>query len=158
MRRQENRTLNRQGDNRLKGTKHLWLRNPTRLTPNLRNHLDQLCQQSLKVSKAWHLKNLFEEYWTFEFVDDGRHFIRWWMRQVNKSRLKPMIKVAKTLLRHWDGLLGYLYHPITNACTEGFNSKIQAIKSAARGFRSFTKYHAAILFHCGKLSLFPQRS
>lgn len=158
VRRQENRTLNRQGDNRLKGTKHLWLRNPTRLTPNLRNHLDQLCQQSLKVSKAWHLKNLFEEYWTFEFVDDGRHFIRWWMQQVNKSRLKPMIKVAKTLLRHWNGLLGYLYHPITNACTEGFNSKIQAIKSAARGFRSFTKYRAAILFHCGKLSLFPQRS
>ncbi|MBI5400341.1 transposase, partial [Candidatus Saganbacteria bacterium] len=39
---------------------------------------------------------------------------------------------------------------------EGINSKIQQIKSVARGFRSFENYRVAILFHCGKLSLYPQ--
>jgi transposase len=29
------------------------------------------------------------------------------------------------------------------------------IKSAARGFRSFANYRVAILFHCGKLDLYP---
>jgi len=38
------------------------------------------------------------------------------------------------LKRHWDHLLTYLKHHITNAVTEGLNSKIQNIKSAARGF------------------------
>jgi len=47
-------------------------------------------------------------------------------------------------------------HKITNALTEGFNSKIQMIKSAARGFRSFENYRIAILFHCGKLDFSPQ--
>ena len=31
----------------------------------------------------------------------------------------------------------------------------QAIKSAARGFRSFENYRIRILFYCGKLKLFP---
>jgi len=52
-------------------------------------------------------------------------------------------------------LLSYAVHRVTNAVTEGFNSKIQMIKSAARGFRSFANYRIAILFHCGKLDLYP---
>ena len=53
------------------------------------------------------------------------------------------------------GVMTCFVHPITNAISEGFNSKIQAIKSDARGFRSFINYRARILFHCGKLSLLP---
>jgi len=41
------------------------------------------------------------------------------------------------LKRHLENLLTYLKHRITNAVTEGLNSKIQSIKSAARGFRNF---------------------
>ncbi|HJN10793.1 MAG TPA: transposase, partial [Pirellulaceae bacterium] len=41
------------------------------------------------------------------------------------------------------------------ATNEGFNSRIQAIKSAARGFRSFENYRIRILFYCGKLHLTP---
>ncbi len=39
---------------------------------------------------------------------------------------------------------------------EGFNCAIQAIKSSARGFRTFANYRIAILFHCGGLQLFPR--
>jgi len=38
---------------------------------------------------------------------------------------------------------------------EGLNSKIQSLKSAARGFRSFVNYRIRILFFCGKLDLYP---
>ena len=44
---------------------------------------------------------------------------------------------------------------ITNVISEGFNSKIQAIKADARGFRRFENYRYRILFHCGKLDLLP---
>jgi transposase len=65
-------------------------------------------------------------------------------------------KVALTLKTHLDGLLNYSLHPITNAFTEGFNSKVQAIKADARAFRRFDSYRARILFHCGKLNLLPK--
>jgi transposase len=54
-----------------------------------------------------------------------------------------------------ENLLTYLKHRITNAVTEGLNSKIQSIKSAARGFRNFKNYPTRILFFCGKLDLYP---
>jgi transposase len=66
-----------------------------------------------------------------------------------------MKKVAKSLKAHLNGLLTYFTHRITNALTEGFNSKIQAIKADARGFRSFENYRTRILFFCGKLDLAP---
>jgi transposase len=74
---------------------------------------------------------------------------------ISRSRLGPMIDVAQMLKRHLANLLTYLKHRITNAATEGLNSKIQSIKSAARGFRNFQNYRARILFFCGKLNLCP---
>jgi transposase len=42
--------------------------------------------------------------------------------------------VARTLKAHLDQLLTYFTYPISNAMSEGFNSKIQSLKHAARGF------------------------
>jgi len=41
------------------------------------------------------------------------------------------------LKEHLLGLLNYFVHPITNAPTERFNSRIQAIKADACGIRRF---------------------
>ncbi len=59
------------------------------------------------------------------------------------------------LKRHLQGLLNFVRIPITNAVAEGFNSKIQAIKADARGFRNFLNYRTRVLFFCGKLDLLP---
>ena len=67
-----------------------------------------------------------------------------------------MVKVAKMLKRHLPNLLSYFLYRITNATSEGFNSVIQALKYAARGFRSFAYYRTRILFLCGRLDLKPQ--
>ena len=65
-------------------------------------------------------------------------------------------KKLKMLKRHLPELLTYFRHRITNAVTEGFNSRIQAIKAAARGFRNFANYRIRILFFCGRLDLIPE--
>ncbi len=57
--------------------------------------------------------------------------------------------------RHLENLLTYCRHKITNAVNEGLNSRVQSIKSAARGFRQFANYGTRILFYSGKLDLTP---
>jgi transposase len=63
--------------------------------------------------------------------------------------------VAKIVKGDLPNLLSYFRHRITNAISEGFNSAIQALKYAARGFRSFQNYRTQILLFCGKLDLRP---
>jgi hypothetical protein len=41
------------------------------------------------------------------------------------------------LKRHLENRLTYLRHHLTHAVTEGLNSKIQSLKSAARDFPTF---------------------
>jgi len=49
----------------------------------------------------------------------------------------------------------YFWHIISNAMTQGFNSVIQAIKADTRAFANFENFRCGIIFHCGKLDLFP---
>ena len=51
-----------------------------------------------------------------------------------------MKKVARTLKKYFDNILTYFDCYITNAFSEGINSKIQALKANARGFRNFQNY------------------
>ena len=54
-----------------------------------------------------------------------------------------------------ENILTYLKHRITNAVSEGLNSRIQWVKATARGFRNQQNFINAIYFHCGKLDLAP---
>jgi transposase len=155
VRRQEHKELLAQGDETLKGTRQLWLYNPQNFSPKQREEFAELKDQHLKVARAWAAKELFSRFWEYQEEGWARRFFKDWFGWVSRSRLKPMSDVAWLLKRHLDHLLTYLKHRITNAVTEGLNSKIQSIKSAARGFRNFKNYRIRILFFCGKLNLYP---
>ncbi|MBP7949774.1 MAG: transposase [Verrucomicrobiales bacterium] len=53
----------------------------------------------------------------------------------------------KASLTRW---LNGFAHPISNALAEGYNRVIQALKSAARGFRNFPHNRVRIFFLLGK--------
>lgn len=155
VRKQENRVLYEQGDTSLKGAKYLFLKNPDNMKESQRERFEALRQSNLKTARAWAIKDQFNAFWSFDFVADARACFKHWYAWAVRSRLKPIRDKARMLKKHLPGLLGYTLHPVTNAVTEGLNSKIQNIKSSARGFRSFTRYRTAILFHCGKLDMLP---
>jgi len=155
VRRQEHKELLAEGDETLKGTRQLWLYNPQHFSPEQRDEFSGLKDQQLKVARAWAMKELFSKFWEYQEEGWARRFFKGWFGWVSRSQLKPMTDVAHLLKRHLENLLTYLRHHITNAVTEGLNSKIQSIKSAARGFRNFKNYRIRILFFCGKLDLYP---
>jgi transposase len=155
VRRQEHKELMDQGDETLKGTRQLWLYNPQNFSSEQVEKFSTLKDLHLKVARAWAAKELFSKFWNYQEVGWARRFFKDWFGWVSRSRLKPVVEVAQMLKRHLDNLLTYLKHHITNAVTEGLNSKIQSLKSAARGFRNFRNYRIRILFFCGKLNLYP---
>lgn len=71
-----------------------------------------------------------------------------------RSRL-PALNTARLLIIQIDRILKRLSSLIILGPVEGFNSRIQAIKSAAGGFRIFEHYQIWILFFCGILGLKP---
>jgi len=155
VRRQENRTLRADGDDRLVGSKHLWLFHPDNLDSERKAELDSLRGESLRTGRAWAIKEYFRRFWDYTYTVSAAQFFFDWHSWAVRSQLPPIIEKAKMLKRHLPGLLGYFRQRITNAVSEGFNSRIQSIKSAARGFRAFANYRARILFYCGKLNLNP---
>lgn len=156
VRRKEYKELKQIGlENLLTGTRYIWLRNPTNWTEQDEATFDDLQSKGLKVSRAWAIKETFLGLWNYVYEGSARKFFDRWYWWATHSRLKPVIKVAKMIKRHIGNIMTYLRHRITNATAEGFNSKIQSIKSAARGFRNFAHYRIAILFHCGRLDLHP---
>lgn len=155
VRRQEHKALKQTGDERLKGSKQLWLFNAENLSEDRWIEFEALKDQELKTSRAWAIKEQFRWFWEYRYAGNARKFFARWYGWAARSRLGPIRDVAKTLQRHLDNILSYFRHRITNAATEGFNSRIQSIKSQARGFRAFRNYRTRILFYCGKLHLLP---
>jgi transposase len=154
VRREEHRKLLEQGDDSLTSTKYLWLQGAAPAGARALSFAD-LCARNLKTARAWYLKETFAEFWIQPNPAAALSFFTAWFRSARRSKLEPVKQVALTLKDHLHGLLNYFLYPITNAMTEGFNSKIQAIKADARGFRRFENYRYRILFHCGKLDLMP---
>lgn len=156
VRKQEHAELSESSQDWLTGRKYLFLKNPDDWKAEEKQCFKELRKRDLKVTKAWSVRETFQHFWLFSSKTAARAFLRRWLRKAKACDLKPVRKVATMLEKHQVGLLNYITHRITNAVTEGFNSKIQMIKSCARGFRSFGNYRIAILFHCGKLQLHPQ--
>ncbi len=62
-----------------------------------------------------------------------------------------MIEAARTVKRHWDGILRWFISRITNGILEGINSLIQAAKAKARGYRSTRNFITMVYLVAGKL-------
>lgn len=156
VRREEHRKIKQEGDDRLTGMRQILLYNLENLDEDSQIEMELIQKSDLKTGRAWAIKENFRHFWECEDAEAAGCFFKQWYGWAIRSRLDPIKKVARMLTVHQAGLLSYFRHRVTNALTEGFNSRIQSIKSAARGFRNFANYRLRILFYCGKLDLMPE--
>jgi transposase len=155
VRKQEHRELLEEGDETLKGSKYLWLYSRENVPRSRRLEFAELKRAGLKVSRAWAIKELLRDLWSYVYPESARKFWRRWYFWATHSRLKPIIEAAGTIRRHIANVMTYLKHRVTNALSESINSKIQTIKQRACGFRNIEHFKTAIYFHCGGLDLYP---
>jgi transposase len=155
VRKQEHRALAAAGDMRLVGSKYLWLYSAENLPARHADRFAALRAVDLKTARAWAIKESLRHLWHYRRRGWGAKHWRRWYFWATHSRLQPVIQAAHTLKRHEAGLLSYFTHRITNAAAESLNSRIQAIRVSARGYRNRNNFKTAIYFHCGGLQLYP---
>ena len=133
-------------------SRYIWLKNPQNLTKKQADKLDSLTLKklNLKTSRAYHIKLNFQEVFNQPY-DSAECLLKKWYFWATHSRLQPVIEAARTIKRHWDGVLQWFKSHITNGVLEGINSLIQAAKARARGYRTNRNLIAMIYLIGGNL-------
>lgn len=96
--------------------------------------------------------------WNYQLREDADEHLRSVISWCRRSRLKPFVKLAKTLKSHLDGILGYFKNYTTSAAIEAVNGLLQLARRRARGYRTFRNFRAMAYWIAGGLSIEPRVS
>jgi len=137
----------------LKGTRYIFLKNPENLTDKQAPRLAEIMKLNLKVVRAYLLKELFKDLWTYKRKAWAKKFLDRWFWWATHSRLKPLRDFAWMLRRHQDGILAYFDCRIDNGATEAMNNNAKAVAHRARGYRTEKAFTLSLLHCLGGLEL-----
>lgn len=87
VRRGEHKILKKQGDDRLTGSKQLWLFNSENLKDDQWLRFEPLKDQELKTSRAWAIKEQFRWFWEYRYAGNAKKFFDRWYGWAARSRL-----------------------------------------------------------------------
>ena len=121
----------------LKGTRWLLLKSPTKLDESRdeQQRLKDALELNQPLAIAYYLKEDLRQLWLQDSKTEAETFLDDWISQAENSEVPMLIKFAKTLSEHRQGLLSYYDFPISNGPLEGTNNKIKTMKRQAYGFR-----------------------
>ncbi len=136
----------------LRGTRYIWLRNPSGLTDNQRETLAALPTRHLKTARAYQIKLSFQDLYQQPSIAAAEAYLKKWYFWATHSRIDPIIAAARTVKNHWQGILRWFESRIANGLLEGINSLVQAAKAKARGYRSTRNLQAIVYLIAGKLN------
>jgi transposase len=140
----------------LKKTRYLWLRNEANRTRRQQEQFDSLPKSRLKTARAWRIKvSLQEIYQQCETVTEAEQALTKWYGWAIRSRLEPIKEAARTIRRHWNGLLAWFDGHLNNGGVESTNSTIQAAKARARGYGTVRHLITMAYLEAGKLAHLP---
>jgi transposase len=138
----------------LKGQRYALLRNPETMSAAQLQFASTLLltETAPKTARAFHLKLAFDDFWDLP-GSLAEIYLTKWCKWATRSRIPAMMQTAKTIRRHWNGILRWFQSRISNGILEGINSLIQSAKSRARGFRTTRNFANIIYLMVGKLDL-----
>jgi transposase len=145
------------GESPLSKSRFQWLINSQR-TDNRqgkRKAFLNLSRLNLETARAWRIKETANSLWDYVYMNVAEQAwmkLLWW---ISHCRIPEMIKAGKTIRNYFWGILNAIRLKSTNGILEANNNSIQKIKRMAYGFRNRERFRTAILFHLGKLDLFP---
>jgi transposase len=122
----------------LKGARYVFLKNEANLTAKqkvVKKELS-LAKLNLKSVRAMQIREVFQQTYLAENTEQFEGLLNSWYYWATHSQLAPIIKVAKTIKNHWEGVISWKESQINNGILEGLNSVLQAAKRKARGYKA----------------------
>jgi transposase len=138
----------------LKRLRYAFLKNRRNLSPLQQQaieRLESLPGRLCKTIRAMHIRESFQALYQEPTFNEFSTSLKKWYWWASHSRLEPMKDAARTIKKHWDGILRWWDSRITNGVLEGLNSLIQAAKAKARGYRTSRNFITMIYLLTGKL-------
>lgn len=109
----------------LKHSRMALLKNEENLSAKQKVKLEEIKMKDseLKTARAWRMKNQFQQIYQSATKKDFIKNMKEWLSWVMHSGIVPMKEVAKTIRRHWDGVVNWIEFKVSNGKLEGMNSK-----------------------------------
>ena len=138
---------------RLKDMRWKLLRRGSRVRGKARQQLQALATSKLATARAWILKEIFLPFWGYHSVTWAGYFLDDWTWRALRSRLEPMMKVARTLRTHRELILNWFRAKgeISSGAVEGLNNKIRVVTRRSYGFRTYDAMEIALYHTLGRL-------
>ena len=133
----------------IKGTRWSLLKAPDKQSVGQLALLGEVAQANKALYRAFLLK---EELRLLYQLDDPRlapAHLDAWLAWASRSRLKPFVKLARTIRRHRAGILAAIRLGLSNGRLEGLNSRIRLISHRSFGFHSAAPLIALVYLCCG---------
>lgn len=130
------------------------LKNPGDLTDTQADTLAALHAAGGKVPRAWAMKEMvraiFASGLTVDAVDE---LIDQLLARLSRSRLKPFIRLGRTIRKHRQGILAARRLNLSNARAEAMNNRVKLIVRRAYGFHTANAALALVHLTCGPTTL-----
>jgi len=153
IRAEESRQLKKDGyEEVLKHSRWCLLKRRENLTQKQTVKLRELLKYNLKSVRGYLMREDFNRFWTYTSATWASKFLHEWCLRAGRSRIEPMQKLAKTLLKHEGLLLNWFESQgLSSGVVEGFNNKAKLTMRKAYGFKEYETIEIALYHQLGKL-------
>lgn len=137
----------------LKNMRWKLLRRGSRVRGKARQQLRDLAASKLVTARAWILKEIFQHFWSYRSLTWAGYFLEDWTWRALRSRIEPMMKVARMLRAHQELILNWFRAKgeISSGAVEGLNNKIRVVTRRSYGFRTYDAMEIALYHTLGRL-------
>ena len=139
----------------IKGSRYALLKRDWNLTTRDLAKLSEIQKTNQRLYRAYLLKDALIDVLDDRNPDELRHRLRAWLSWASRSKLKPMVKVARTIRAHFEGVVAYAHERLTNGVVEGMNTRMRMVARRAYGFHSARALIAMMFLCLGGIQLHP---
>ena len=139
----------------LKSVRFALRKAPENLTDRQRTALAQIQQTNARLYRAYLLKEQLRTLYHLDDPTEAPAHLDAWLAWASRSKLKPFVRLARTLRRYRDGILAAITLGLTNARLEGLHSKVRLLSHRSFGFHSAAPLIALIYLCCADITINP---
>lgn len=137
----------------VKGTRWALLKAPERHTEQQTALLAEVQDANKRLYRAFLLKEELRALYHDVAPHEAEAHLDGWLAWASRSKLKPFVKLARTIRAHRDGVIDAVRLGLSNGRLEGLNSKVRLISHRSFGFHSAAPLIALVYLCCGGIEI-----